>query len=125
MAWSYYLWVGNTFYSMKVVSATYFCLFLIMWHNLKLPINKHEYINDVFNINCSFQCNKKRIVDYPNMWGYVKDIYQAEGIADTVDFEHIQNGYYVSSCWFLAITATGWSVFLSLLVFYLVVKRKV
>ncbi|XP_033111849.1 glutathionyl-hydroquinone reductase YqjG-like [Anneissia japonica] len=43
-----------------------------------------------------FKCNKKRIVDYPNMWGYLKEIYQMKGISDTVDQDHIQQHYQVS-----------------------------
>ncbi|XP_048737020.1 glutathionyl-hydroquinone reductase YqjG-like isoform X2 [Ostrea edulis] len=43
-----------------------------------------------------FKCNKKRIIDYPNMWPYVRDIYQTEGIAETVNMEHIKNHYMVS-----------------------------
>ncbi|XP_069139232.1 glutathionyl-hydroquinone reductase YqjG-like [Argopecten irradians] len=40
-----------------------------------------------------FKCNKKRIVDYPNMWGYLRDLYQVPGVADTVNFEHITKHY--------------------------------
>lgn len=43
-----------------------------------------------------FKCNKKRIVDYPNIWGFVRDIYQFCGISETVDFEHIEKHYQVS-----------------------------
>nr|XP_002739449.1 PREDICTED: glutathione S-transferase omega-like 2-like [Saccoglossus kowalevskii] len=43
-----------------------------------------------------FKCNKKRILDYPNMWGFVRDIYQTGCIAETVDQEHIQNHYQQS-----------------------------
>lgn len=43
-----------------------------------------------------FKCNKKRIVDYPNMWGYVRDIYQTKGISETVDPEHIKCHYQKS-----------------------------
>ena len=31
-----------------------------------------------------FKCNLKRIVDYPNLWGYLRDLYQVPGVADTV-----------------------------------------
>jgi len=41
-----------------------------------------------------FKCNKKMIIEYPNMWNYVKDIYQQDGIKDIVDFTHIKKGYY-------------------------------
>ena len=42
-----------------------------------------------------FQCNKKRILDYPNLWGFTKDVYQTDGIAATVNFEHIKKLYQV------------------------------
>jgi putative glutathione S-transferase len=41
-----------------------------------------------------FKCNLRRIVDYPNLSGYLRDLYQIEGIADTVDFDHIKRHYY-------------------------------
>ncbi|XP_060072839.1 glutathionyl-hydroquinone reductase YqjG-like [Ylistrum balloti] len=43
-----------------------------------------------------FKCNKKQIVDYPNIWGYLRDLYQFRGIADTVNFEHITKHYMMS-----------------------------
>lgn len=43
-----------------------------------------------------FKCNKKRIVDYPNMWGYLKELYQVAGIAETVHMDHIKSHYYGS-----------------------------
>lgn len=43
-----------------------------------------------------FKCNKKRIVDYPNIWGYVRDLYQQPGIAETVDIAYIKAHYYGS-----------------------------
>ncbi|BFZ25074.1 hypothetical protein BsWGS_28113 [Bradybaena similaris] len=43
-----------------------------------------------------FKTNKKRIVDYPNIWGYVRDIYQLPGVSATVDQEHIMKHYFVS-----------------------------
>ncbi|CAH3044061.1 unnamed protein product [Porites evermanni] len=42
-----------------------------------------------------FKCNKKRIIDYPNIWGYLRDLYQTSGIGETVDAEHIQKHYQV------------------------------
>jgi hypothetical protein len=41
-----------------------------------------------------FKCNLRRIVDYPNLQGYLLDLYQQPGIADTVDFDHIKRHYY-------------------------------
>jgi putative glutathione S-transferase len=43
-----------------------------------------------------FKCNKRRIVDYPNLWGYLRDLYQHPGVAETVNFEHIKSHYYVT-----------------------------
>ncbi|XP_055954734.1 glutathionyl-hydroquinone reductase YqjG-like [Patella vulgata] len=44
-----------------------------------------------------FKCNKKRMVDYKNLFGYICDIYQIPGIAQTVDMDHIVNHYYHTS----------------------------
>lgn len=43
-----------------------------------------------------FKCNKRRIVDYPNLWPYVREIYQLPGVAATVHFDHIKAHYYRS-----------------------------
>ena len=43
-----------------------------------------------------FKCNLHRIVDYPNLFGYLKDLYQQEGIASTVNFDHIKRHYYIT-----------------------------
>lgn len=43
-----------------------------------------------------FKCNLRRIVDYPNLWGYVRDLYQIPGIAETVNFDHIKRHYYMT-----------------------------
>ncbi len=43
-----------------------------------------------------FKCNIRRIVDYPNLSGYVKDLYQVPGVAETVNFGHIKRHYYVT-----------------------------
>jgi len=43
-----------------------------------------------------FKCNVRRIVDYPNLSGYTRDLYQQPGIADTVNMQHIKNHYYAS-----------------------------
>jgi putative glutathione S-transferase len=41
-----------------------------------------------------FKCNLRRIVDYPNLYGYLRDLYQYPGVAQTVDFDHIKRHYY-------------------------------
>ena len=43
-----------------------------------------------------FKCNIRRIVDYPNLFGYLKDLYQQEGVADTTNFDHIKRHYYIT-----------------------------
>jgi putative glutathione S-transferase len=43
-----------------------------------------------------FKCNLRRIVDYPNLWGYTRDIYSLDGIAETINVEHIKKHYYCS-----------------------------
>lgn len=44
-----------------------------------------------------FKCNKRRIVDYPNLWAYVRDLYQTPGIAETVDLVAIKQHYHQST----------------------------
>lgn len=43
-----------------------------------------------------FKCNLRRLVDYPNLWNYTRELYQMPGIADTVNFQHIKGHYYQS-----------------------------
>ena len=43
-----------------------------------------------------FKCNKKRIADYPSLSNYLRDLYQHEGIASTVDIDYIKAHYYGS-----------------------------
>ncbi|TDR16862.1 glutathione S-transferase family protein [Marinicella litoralis] len=43
-----------------------------------------------------FKCNLKRIVDYPNISAYLRELYQVEGVAATVNMRHIKNHYYMS-----------------------------
>lgn len=43
-----------------------------------------------------FKCNKKRIADYPNIQGYLKELYQVEGVSATTDMYHIKRHYYFS-----------------------------
>src|SRR3989440_853339 len=43
-----------------------------------------------------FKCNLRRIVDYPNLQGYLMDLYQEPGITDTVNFDHIKRHYYMT-----------------------------
>ena len=43
-----------------------------------------------------FKCNIRRLVDYPNLWGYARDLYAQPGVSGTVNFQHIKNHYYTS-----------------------------
>ena len=43
-----------------------------------------------------FKCNRRRIVDYPNLWAYTRELYQRPGVAGTVNFDHIVTHYYTS-----------------------------
>ncbi|HWK62936.1 MAG TPA: glutathione S-transferase family protein [Eoetvoesiella sp.] len=43
-----------------------------------------------------FKCNMRRIADYPNLGGYLRELYQWPGIAETVNFQHIKQHYYRS-----------------------------
>jgi putative glutathione S-transferase len=43
-----------------------------------------------------FKCNIRRIVDYPSLGPYLRDLYQTPGVADTVDMDHIRRHYYVT-----------------------------
>jgi putative glutathione S-transferase len=43
-----------------------------------------------------FKCNLRRIVDYPNLYGYLRDLYQIDGVAETVNFDHIKRHYYMT-----------------------------
>ncbi len=42
----------------------------------------------------NFKCNIRRLVDYPNLWAYTRDLYQQPGIAETTDLDKIKAGYY-------------------------------
>ncbi|MEM7465187.1 MAG: glutathione S-transferase family protein [Pseudomonadota bacterium] len=43
-----------------------------------------------------FKCNLRRIADYPNLSNYLRELYQIDGVAETVDMKHIRNHYYQS-----------------------------
>ena len=43
-----------------------------------------------------FKCNLRRIIDYPNLFGYLKELYQFDGVSETVNFDHIKRHYYVT-----------------------------
>ena len=43
-----------------------------------------------------FKCNVRRILDYPHLDAYLRDLYQHPGIAETVNFDHIKRHYYIT-----------------------------
>ncbi len=43
-----------------------------------------------------FKCNLRRIVDYPNLWAYTRDIFSIPGVSETVHMDHIKVHYYAS-----------------------------
>lgn len=43
-----------------------------------------------------FKCNRRRLVDYPNLWAYARELYQWPGVARTVHFDHIVRHYHYS-----------------------------
>ena len=43
-----------------------------------------------------FKCNVRRLVDYPALWAYTRELYQLPGIAATVNLMHIKRHYYMS-----------------------------
>ena len=43
-----------------------------------------------------FKCNIRRLIDYPNLWNYTRDLYQTPGVTSTIDHTHIKRHYYGS-----------------------------
>jgi putative glutathione S-transferase len=43
-----------------------------------------------------FKCNRRRIVDYPNLWAYARSLHQWPGVADTLNLAHVTTHYYAS-----------------------------
>ena len=43
-----------------------------------------------------FMCNKKQIQQYDNLWPYLRDVYQTDGVAETVNMDHIKEHYYTT-----------------------------
>jgi putative glutathione S-transferase len=43
-----------------------------------------------------FKCNLRRLVDYPNLWGYARDLFQRPAFGETTDFDHIKRHYYMT-----------------------------
>lgn len=47
--------------------------------------------------NTAFKCNLRRIIDYPNIWAYAREIFAMPGVAETVKFDIYRRGYYSPS----------------------------
>jgi Predicted glutathione S-transferase len=43
-----------------------------------------------------FKCNRRMLKDYPNLWGYTRELYQTPGVRETTHFDHIVRHYYFS-----------------------------
>jgi putative glutathione S-transferase len=43
-----------------------------------------------------FKCNIRRLIDYPNLWAYTRELYQVPGVAETVNMAHIKGHYFES-----------------------------
>ena len=43
-----------------------------------------------------FKCNRRRLVDYPNLWAFTRELYQWPGVAETVHMDHIRLHYHAS-----------------------------
>lgn len=43
-----------------------------------------------------FKCNRKRLIDYPSLWAYTRELYQIPGVSETVNFDHIVRHYHYS-----------------------------
>ena len=43
-----------------------------------------------------FKCNRARLIDYPNLWDFTRELYQWDGVAETVNFDHIVRHYHYS-----------------------------
>ncbi|NEP19728.1 MAG: glutathione S-transferase family protein [Leptolyngbya sp. SIO4C1] len=43
-----------------------------------------------------FKCNIRRLIDYPNLWAYTRELYQMPKVAETIHFDHIKHHYYES-----------------------------
>lgn len=43
-----------------------------------------------------FKCNRNRLIDFPNLWGYARELFQTKGVEETVNFDHIVRHYHYS-----------------------------
>jgi glutathionyl-hydroquinone reductase len=50
--------------------------------------------DEVYHVH--FRCNYRRVVEYPNLWGYTRELYQWPGVARTVAMDQIKRHYYTT-----------------------------
>jgi putative glutathione S-transferase len=50
--------------------------------------------DEVYHVH--FRCNRRRILDYPNLWGYARELYQRRGVAETVAMAQIKRHYFTT-----------------------------
>ncbi|WP_371154900.1 glutathione S-transferase family protein [Jannaschia sp. 2305UL9-9] len=50
--------------------------------------------DEVYHLH--FKCNRRRLIDYPNLWPYTRELFQVPGVADTVNMDHIVRHYHYS-----------------------------
>ncbi len=50
--------------------------------------------DEVYNLH--FRCNRRRLVDYPNLWGYARELFQRPGVSQTVALGQIKEHYYTT-----------------------------
>jgi putative glutathione S-transferase len=41
-----------------------------------------------------FKCNRSKLIEFPSLWAYARDLFQTPGFGDTLDFDHIKRHYY-------------------------------
>ena len=46
-----------------------------------------------------FKCNRQRLMDFPNLWAYARELYQIPGVRETVRMDHIKTHYFTSHPW--------------------------
>ena len=46
-----------------------------------------------------FKCNRQRLMDFPNLWAYTRELYQVRGVAETTQMDHIKHHYFASHDW--------------------------
>ncbi|WP_308915393.1 glutathione S-transferase family protein [Jannaschia sp. LMIT008] len=43
-----------------------------------------------------FKCNRRKLIEYPRLWAYARELYGVPGVAGTCDFGHISRHYHYS-----------------------------